>query len=370
LAVTAAGGPSGKETQMAIPMVEGGTNPAPILCQHGDHAHRMLCADNSLAIFNLGFVANLPIREPLAFYGCVSLIEQSLTVLAVDNVISPAVFSVLLRWVGVFRQKCGILLHNGLSGYRPPQHDEKEDFKRAITNAIPTSCHYYPWFAFGACIGAYFTFPELVSTIQKSPVEMVQAAIRMLPDRWVADVPLLVEILGLSSDAYANGVLGKTVERHAALGPGNQRAFEDRGVFARIREVIAKRLEQSPPTVIPESGTGSGNLADNRIRFDWDEREQHILIDGVPVDQYEGAVIQKSGWDKAEFERNAWIYLQCMQNVTYKNICKGLGKMVPRWSSIDKEQGIRPRAIEFAERLGLPPPPPRRRGRPPRNKPQ
>ncbi len=255
----------------------------------------MLCADNSVAIFNLGFVANLPVREPLTFYACVSLIEQSLTMLAVDNVISPAVFSVLSRWVSVFRQKCGILLHDGLSGYRPPQHDEREDFKRAIASAVPTSCHYYPWFALGTCIGAYFTYPEELSTMRKSPVEMIQAAIRMMPDKWTADVPLLVDILELSSDAYANSELRKTVERHAAGAPGNQRAFEGPSVFARIREIIAKRLEQSPPkVVISESGTGGDGLTDIKIQFDrdepkgpqWDAKKHEFLIDGVVVHAY------------------------------------------------------------------------------------
>ncbi|MGA2069597.1 MAG: hypothetical protein ABSG86_31890 [Thermoguttaceae bacterium] len=99
--------------------------------------------------------------------------------------------------------------------------------------------------------------------------------------------------------------------------------------------------------------------------FQWDENEQQILIDGVPLDQYEGTAISDSGWNKAEFERNAWIYLQCMQNVTYAEICGEMKRMQPRWDAIGSIQGIRPRAIEFAKRLRLPLPANRRRGRRP-----
>ena len=110
------------------------------------------------------------------------------------------------------------------------------------------------------------------------------------------------------------------------------------------------------------------NPVTSKIRLEWDEQEQQLLIDGVPLDQYQGTAVQNSGWDKADFERNAWIYLQCMQNVTYPCICADLRRMAPRWDPIEKVQGIRPRAIEFAKRLGLPPPSHRRRGRPSRAK--
>jgi hypothetical protein len=110
----------------------------------------------------------------------------------------------------------------------------------------------------------------------------------------------------------------------------------------------------------------ANNPVSNKICLEWDEQEQELLIDGVPLDQYQGTAVQNSGWDKADFERNAWIYLQCLQNVTYPRICAELRRMAPRWYPIEKVQGIRPRAIEFAKRLGLPPPSHRRRGRPSR----
>jgi hypothetical protein len=99
--------------------------------------------------------------------------------------------------------------------------------------------------------------------------------------------------------------------------------------------------------------------------IEWDENEQQILIDGVPLDQYKGTAISDSGWDKAEFERNAWIYVQCMKNVTYWQIRAKMERMRSGWDAIASIQGIKPRAIEFAKRLRLQPPAHRRRGRRP-----
>ena len=107
--------------------------------------------------------------------------------------------------------------------------------------------------------------------------------------------------------------------------------------------------------------------------FKWDADKQQILINDVPLDQYEGAVISDSGWDKTTFERNAWLYVKCLEGVPYaticskmKTLCAELNKIGRKWRAISSEQGVQVRASAFAKRLGLPELPPRQIGRPPR----
>jgi len=132
---------------------------------------------------------------------------------------------------------------------------------------------------------------------------------------------------------------------------------------ARDRYPLVLLHQSSSKVIVPKDTTPT--------TITWDDRELQIFINGEPLDQYVATVIQPSGWDRNTFERNAWIYVKCLEGVPYaticskmKSLCNQLNKMDRKWRVISDPQGIQTRAREFAKRLGLPELPRRQPGRP------
>jgi hypothetical protein len=251
-----------------------------------------------------------------------------------------------------------------------------ELFEPNAVSAIPAESPCRSWFDCGVSLGC---LSMCIDGIANTYWLQTQFTIRNLPAVLFEGATWLQQVRDATIDIWDAKALTAWVlaDSHLAFGTYkfpvvvNDAPSLSKYIFVRIYN----RLEGDDIGAV-EFLVGT-TAADNDCRLaaappmiSWDQHGQQILINGVPVDQYEGTVVHDSGWEKAEFERNGWIYLQYRQNVTLKNICTTLKKMEPRWSAIEKQQGIRPRAEEFAKRLGLPLPAARRPGRRPHSKSQ
>jgi hypothetical protein len=243
------------------------------------------------------------------------------------------------------------------------------NFKRRALTSLPKTQSLYPWLSCGRRLGELVRFcaldhePAFLSIDEK--VKAFQTSVLVLPEAFRAKAAWLERLAQFHfryhSYAELSGLMKAPIEMNPELSENESYRIQLDILYETLSDELLFYVPVCP--IQPSQDT-----IRKAPELEWDEREQQILIDGVPLDQYTGTAVQDSGWGKADFERNAWIYLQCMQNVTYKVICKELKRMKPRWISIGTVQSIRPRAAEFAERLGLPLPPPRQRGRRSRTK--
>jgi hypothetical protein len=98
-------------------------------------------------------------------------------------------------------------------------------------------------------------------------------------------------------------------------------------------------------------------------QLSWDSEKRAFLIDGKKFRKFPASLIEDSGYSRASFERNAWIYQQCMLGVVYEDICDQMTEKPKDWRRITSRQGVTRAAETFAVNLGLPLPPPRQPGR-------
>jgi len=342
---------------------------------NGPHDISNIGPPQQQAALSMGFSSQF-IDDDLGKYRQhIERLEYSLTTLSDE--IRPNRYTELRRVLDILGKPCleseeDVLKHT--TTYELQRLISKCHLKIAVSGALATTESTVWWYEVGAILGKYASIFCNRHSPPKRPVRQYEPSFRhivpedylqQLPEPFTKRSPTLKRLLSKLPKGPSIASLTKPLPKQKRY-HSRQLAVQNPSAFfwGLFDQVVIELTAIPDSSDEPDSAAHDVSADTIKRQLKWSGERRAFVINGKKVEKFPTALVQSSGWDKETFERNAWVYGECVQGRAYASIVRDLGHHHKEWALIESSQGIRRAAKAFAERLNLEAPPARQSGRP------